>query len=124
MEERNLYSTEVVRSLTQFGESVTQAIHDARRVGIAKAVLDGESVEGIGVVGGPDFISNAEDAKIYPAAPAGAEFNLHPRVFGAQLAEDTVEVFDVLDVNLLLLVIARSFMLALPGGRAHFQQVI
>jgi hypothetical protein len=26
MDERNLYSTEVVRSLTQFGESVTQAI--------------------------------------------------------------------------------------------------
>ena len=51
-----------------------------------KAVLNGESVEGIGVIGRPDFISDAEDAEVYSAVSAGAGFNLHLRVFGAQLA--------------------------------------
>jgi hypothetical protein len=43
-------------------------------------------------VGRPDFISNAEDAEIHSATSVGAGFNLHLRVFGAQLAKDAVEV--------------------------------
>ena len=73
----------------------------AGRVGVGEAVLNGEAVEGVGVVGGPDLIGVAQDAEVDAAAAAGAGLDLELGMLGAQLIEDGVEVLNVGDVDLL-----------------------
>ena len=77
--------------------------HDLRRVGIGEAILLGEAVEGIGVVGGPHLIGVAQDAEIDAPAAAGAGFDLHLGMPLPQLGENSVEVARELDIDFLLL---------------------
>ena len=62
-----------------------------------------EAVEGIGVVGGPDLVDVAQDAKIHAAAAAGAGLDFDFGMTAAQLGENGVEIAREFDVDALLL---------------------
>ena len=68
--------------------------HDAGSVGVGETILNGEAVEGIGVVGGPDLVGEGEDAEVDAAAAAGARFDFNLRMLRAEFAEDAVEVLE------------------------------
>src|SRR6201996_4829466 len=76
--------------------------HYAGSVGVGESVLDGEAVERVGVVGGPDLLGAAHDAEIDAAAAAGAGFDLELGMLRAQAIEDGIEILNVGDVNLFL----------------------
>ena len=50
--------------------------HEFGGVGLAEAILNPETVKSFGIVGGPELVDTAQNAKIDPAAAAGAGFDL------------------------------------------------
>jgi hypothetical protein len=76
IDDRKRYSSDVDALVDPVGRVGDPGHHHRRTVGVAEAVLDGQAVVGVGVVGGPDLVGQAHDAQVHSAAAAGAGLDL------------------------------------------------
>ena len=77
--------------------------HELRGVSLREAFLDLQPIEGLGVVGRPEFFDPPQNAEVDAPPTSRARLDLELRMFRAQSVDNLIEIHDILHPQLAFL---------------------